>query len=148
MEATFQPMESPGYYQATMTGLPIGDVEISVKGEEVERLLNSDPTVTLKTLLIKIYPTMNAERRNMNTDPATLEAVAQKGGGFSLDGQYADVLLSQLPKIQHVETSVYQLGFFTDPTASGTKLAHWSFLALFALIITIEWALRKWAGLV
>jgi len=91
---------------------------------------------------------MNAERRNMNTDPAMLEAIARAGGGFSVDGQYADLLLTRLPKIEHTSTSVYQLGFFTDPSAVGTRLAHGIFLALFALIITLEWGLRKRAGLV
>ena len=148
VEARFEPMESPGYYQATLSGLPIGDDEISLKGAEVERLLNTDPTVTLKTILVKVYPTMNAERRNMNTDPDMLEAIARAGGGFSVDGQYADVLLSRLPKIEHTETSIYQLGFFTDPDARGTQLAHWIFLTLFAALITLEWALRKRAGLV
>jgi hypothetical protein len=148
VEARFEPMESPGYYQATLSGLPIGDDEISLKGAEVERLLNTDPTVTLRTILIKVFPTMNAERRNMNTDPETLEKIARAGGGFSVDGQYADVLLSRLPKIEHTEVSILQLGFFTDPAAIGTQIAHWSFLLLFALIITLEWGLRKRAGLI
>jgi hypothetical protein len=141
-------MESPGYYQATLTGLPIGDDEISLQGSEVERLLSTDPTVTLRTILIKVFPTMNAEKRNMNTDPAMLETIARAGGGFSVDGQYADMLLTRLPKIEHTSTYVYQLGFFTDPSALGTKLSHWIFLALFALLITLEWAWRKHAGLV
>lgn len=148
VEARFEPMESPGYYQATLTGLPIGDVEISLRGTEVERLLDSDPSVTLRSLLIKVYPTLNAERQNMNSDPALLETITRAGGGFSVDGPYADVLLSRMPKIEHVETSVYQLGFFTDPAAAGTKWAHWGFLGLFAVVITLEWGLRKRAGLV
>jgi len=148
VEASFEPMQSPGYYQATLGGLPIGDVEISLKGTEVERLLNNDPTVTLHSLLIKILPVMDAERRNMNTDPDMLEEVAEAGGGFSLDLPYADVLLSRLPKIEHKETSVLQLGFFTDPEALGTRWAHGLFLLFFAMVITFEWAWRKKAGLV
>ncbi len=147
VQARFEPMESPGYYQATLSGLPIGDDEISLAGAEVERLLNTDPTVTLKTVLVKVYPSMNAERRNLNTDPAALEAIARAGGGFSVDGQYADMLFSRLPKIEHTEISIYQLGFFTDPAAMGTKVSHGLYLAIFALLITLEWALRKRAGL-
>jgi hypothetical protein len=41
-----------------------------------------------------------------------------------------------------------QIGFFTDPSAPGTKWAHWGFLAVFATLLTLEWALRKRAGLV
>ena len=148
VEASFEPMQSPGYYQATLGGLPIGDVEISLKGTEVERLLNNDPTVTLRSLLIKILPVMDAERRNMNTDPELLEEVAEAGGGFSLDAPFADLLLSRLPKIEHKETSVLQLGFFTDPDAPGTKWSHGLFLLFFVLVITFEWAWRKKSGLV
>jgi hypothetical protein len=148
VEARFEPMESPGYYQATLSGLPIGDDEIALKGAEVERLLNGDPSVTMRTILIKVLPTMNAERRNMNTDPTMLETIARSGGGFSVDGEYADILLSRLPEIERQEVSILQLGLFTDPGAWGTQVAHWSFLALFALVITVEWGVRKWVGLV
>ena len=40
--------DAPGYYRATLGGLPPGDVDISLQGPEVERLLNSDPSVTQK----------------------------------------------------------------------------------------------------
>jgi hypothetical protein len=148
VEARFTPMESPGYYTATLGGLPVGEVEISLKGAEVERLLDGDPTVTQRTLLVKIEPTMNAERRNMNTDPALLETIARAGGGYALDAADADLLLSRLPEIRHTETSASQLGFFTDPAALGTRVAHWGFLGLFAVVLTAEWLLRKRAGLV
>ncbi len=148
VEANFSPMESPGYYQATLAGLPIGDEEISLKGGEVERLLSSDPTVTLKTLVIKVFPTQNLERQNMNTDAAMLEAIARAGAGYSVDAPYAGLLLSRMPKIQHTETSAYQLGFFTDPDASGTYWAHWGFFGLFVLLLTLEWIVRKMTGLV
>lgn len=146
--ARFEPMESPGYYQATLGGLPIGDVEISLQGSEVERLLNNDPTVTLRSLLIKILPVPDVERANMDTNPRLLEDVAEAGGGYSLDLPDADVLFSRLPKIEHKETSTLRFGFFTDPAAEGTRWAHGLFLALFAILITGEWALRKRAGLV
>ena len=38
--------------------------------------------------------------------------------------------------------------FFTDPAAFGTKVAHWTFLALFAALLTVEWLIRKAAGLI
>ena len=141
-------MESPGYYTATLGGLPVGEVEITLKGSEVERLLNDDPSVTQKSLLVKVTPAMNAERANMNTDPAFLEVVARAGGGYALDMDQATVLLERLPEIQRKERQVMQLGFFTDPAATGTRAAHWTFLGLFAVLLTAEWIIRKRAGLV
>jgi hypothetical protein len=140
--------ETPGYYRATLGGLAPGDNEISLQGPEVERLLDSDPTVTQKTLTIKILPQLDIERRNMNTDPQLLARVAQAGGGFSLDANDADLLASHLPAIQHTEFTSEEIGFFTKPDAFGTRLAHWSFLLLFAALLTTEWTLRKRAGLV
>jgi hypothetical protein len=140
--------ETPGYYRATLGGLAPGDVEISMQGSEVERLLNNDPTVTQKTLVVKILPQLDLEQRNMNTDPALLQRVAAAGGGFSVDACYVDVLASHLPEIQRTEKITEEVGFFTDPTARGTKIAHWVFLGLFALLLTAEWTIRKIVGLV
>ncbi|HUO10793.1 MAG TPA: hypothetical protein VM008_21000 [Phycisphaerae bacterium] len=139
--------EAPGYYRATLGGLPAGDVEISLQGPEVERLLNGDPSATQKTVVIKILPSLDLEQRNMNTDPALLARVCQAGGGFSLDANYADVLASHLRAIERTESVPEQVGFFTNPEARGTKWAHWGFLLLFAGLITVEWGVRKKAGL-
>jgi hypothetical protein len=110
--------------------------------------LNSDPTVTQKTLVIKILPQLDLEQRNMNTDPPLLARVAEAGGGFSVDACYVDVLASHLPEIQRTETITEEVGFFTDPRAHGTKVAHWVFLGLFVVLLTAEWAIRKVVGLV
>jgi hypothetical protein len=140
--------DAPGYYRATLGGLPPGDNEISLQGPEVERLLNSDPSVSQKTLLIKILPSLDLEQRNMNTDPSLLARVAQAGGGFSLDANYADILASHLHAIERIESIPEQIGFFTNPDARGTKAAHWTYLLLFALLLTAEWIIRKRAGLI
>ena len=138
----------PSLTVATSVSLPAGDNEISLQGTEVERLLNTDPTVTQKTVIIKILPQLDLEQRNMNTDPTLLARVAQAGGGFSLDANYADILASHIPAIEHTESTSEEIGFFTNPDATGTRLAHWTFLALFAILLTAEWILRKRAGLV
>ena len=147
-EATFKETETPGYYRATLAGLPAGDIEISLKGESVERLLESDPSVTQKTLLIKILPQLDLERRNMNTDPSLLARIAQAGNGFMLDACYIDLLAANLPEVKRTHVITEHIGFFTDPTARGTKIAHWSFFGVFAVLIAAEWLLRKRAGLI
>ncbi|MCL2647346.1 MAG: hypothetical protein FWD61_10150 [Phycisphaerales bacterium] len=147
-QATFKETETPGYYRATLAGLPPGDIEISLKGESVERLLNTDPSVTQKTLLIKILPQLDLERRNMNTDPSLLTRIAHDGHGFALDACYIDLLAANLPEVKRTHTITENIGFFTDPAARGTKIAHWSFFSLFAALIAAEWLLRKRAGLI
>jgi len=150
-EATFRETETPGYYRATLAGLPSGgggDIEISLKGDPVEQLLDNDPSVTQKTLLIKILPQLDLERRNMNTDPALLARIAHAGRGFALDACYADLLIANLPEVQRAHTITEHIGFFTDPTVRGTRIAHWSFFGIFAALLAAEWLLRKRAGLI
>jgi hypothetical protein len=149
IESSFvESAETPGYYRATLGGLPSGENEISLRGAEVERLLEVDPSVTAKTLRVTVTPSLNLEQRNMNTDPAMLARVATAGGGFSVDADFADVLAAHLPAVERTQVSVHESGFFADPRSAGTKVAHWVFLAVFAVLIGLEWGIRKGAGLI
>ena len=128
--------------------MPTGELEITLRGTEVERLLDVDPSVTQRSVVIRIEPQLNVEQRNLNTDRAMLARITQAGGGFMLDGPYADVLAGHLPEIQQTRTIARQVGFFTDPKDDGTYWAHWAFMAAFAVLITAEWVIRKMGGLV
>ncbi len=140
--------QAPGYYKASLGNLPAGDIELSLQGPEVERLLTEDPTVTQKTILVKLSPQMDLEQRNMNTDPKMMATLAQLGGGFALDGPYADVLAAHLPQIHRTITHVEQIGFFGDPKDRYTYIFHLAFMGLFVLLIAAEWIIRKFAGMV
>lgn len=148
-EAKFvETVEAPGYYRATLNGLPPGELELTLSGGVVERLLEIDPSVTLRALPITVTPGLNIEQRNINTDAPLLARIAQAGGGFAVDAADADVLAAHLPAIRQRLTTVEQAGFFTDPGARGTWWAHSVFLALFAVLIGAEWLVRKLSGLV
>lgn len=140
--------EAPGYYRATLGGLPAGNVEITLRGADVERLLDQDPTVTLRSLVIPIAPTLDLERRNMNTNPAMLANITAAGNGAMADGAYAANLAHALPQLQREVHSTQQVGMFTAPDQKGSLYAHWIFLAAFVLVITAEWIVRKIAGMV
>ncbi len=140
--------EAPGYYRAALGALPAGNVEITLRGPDVERLLDQDPTATLKSLVIPIAPTLDLERRNMNTNPAMLANIIQAGGGVWADGTQATLLGQQLPQLQREIHTTQQMGMFTDPDKPDTLRAHIVFLVLFSIVLTAEWIIRKIAGLV
>lgn len=140
--------DAPGYYRGTLGGLSPGDLEISLQSPETDRLLDSDPTVIQRSLLIKISPQLNLEQRNTNTDLAQLTRITRAGNGFTVLAPYADVLAAHLPDIQQTLTLQKQIGLFTSPDDPGTYHAHWLFFALFALLLTLEWTLRKRSGLI
>jgi hypothetical protein len=148
-EAAFEESrDAPGYYHATIAGIPPGQAEISLKGSEVERLLNNDPTVTQRTVIVTIIAHANREQVNTNTDFEELTRITSAAGGVTLMGDSSDVLANHLPEIQSTFHTVEQVGFFTDPRNPYTAYSHWFFLCLFALVATIEWAIRKRVGLV
>ena len=140
--------DAPGYYRATLGGLPAGKVELSLQGEAADDLLAKDPAVTQKTLNIDVQSQLGVEQRNVNADRATMQRVAEAAGGVSLDGPYADVLAAHVPKLNYETERVERVGLFTPPTERYARLSHWVFLAAFLFLASTEWIIRKSAGLV
>lgn len=140
--------EAPGYYRATFGGLPAGNLELTLRGPEVDRLLDDDPTVTSRSLLVQITPQLDVERRNMNTDRAALARITAAGGGSMVEGPYADALASMLPEVRQTRRSTEQVGFFASAENRLTHVLHWVFLLVFAGVITAEWLVRKRSGMV
>ncbi len=65
-----------------------------------------------------------------------------------MDGSYFDVLANRLPVIDHTQVQIVQAGLFTNPDDPRTRTAHWICFAVFVILITAEWILRKRGGLV
>ena len=141
--------EGAGIYRGTMT-LPAGSYSLSVRGGDPERLLASDTTVdpAQKTLQIDVLPDATVEDRDVNADPQRMASIAKAGSGIATDGAYFDVLANHLPVIDHTDVQVVQAGLFSNPADPRTQYAHWAFFAIFAVLITAEWVLRKRGGLV
>lgn len=143
------PAEGPGIYRGTLV-LPAGSFELSLNGGQVQRLLAADTTSDPKqrTLRIEVQPNATVEDRDVNADPQRLSAIARAGRGVALDGAYFDVLAGHLPVINHTDVQVTRAGLFSNPDDPRTGYAHWAFFAVFVVLITVEWVLRKRGGLV
>jgi hypothetical protein len=136
-----------GFYQANLPSLPAGQITLSLRGPQVEQLLNQDPTATQKTLTIAMQAQPNLEEQNINTDRSTMERIAQAGDGIMLTAADADTLAAHIPGLRKTVTTVQQAGIFTDPNDPNTRLTHWIFFGLFIALITAEWIVRKSAGM-
>jgi hypothetical protein len=140
---------APGRYQAKLSNLAAGQVEITVHGAQVDPLLNDDPKATQKSLNIEVVKTDNLDLENVNSDLETLNGLANEGGGVMLRALYADILADHLPDLSYPTTMVERIGLFNDPEKERfAKLTHWIFLGLFVALITAEWIVRKASGLV
>jgi len=140
--------DAPGYYRASLGGIPAGQIELALTGDAAEQLLAGDPAVAQKTLAFDVQSHLSVEQRNVNADRAALARLAEAGGGAALDGAHAGVLADHLPKLNYTTENVEEVGLFTDPSHRNTRLSHWVFLAVFAAVASAEWIIRKAAGLV
>ena len=121
----------PGIYRGRVTGLPAGDYEVSVQaaGYSAEALqARSSFTVTAVAA---------AELRDGSANEGLLQQVSEAGGGQFLREED----LRRLPEI----LSVYSHGRIVE---SDTLLwqSYWWFLSIL-LLLTMEWLLRRRAGL-
>jgi hypothetical protein len=140
--------QTPGFYHATLPNLPPGQLQLTLAGPEVEQLLASDTAEAARKLNIQVLADANLEMQNINADHEAMQQIAQAGGGIALDAPYADVMADHLPDLRHDQTTIEQIGMFTDPKDPWTHKAHWAFLLVFVSLITTEWVLRKAGGLV
>jgi hypothetical protein len=141
--------DSPGYYRATLGGIPAGAVTVSLEGDSIGPLLDQDQVpAAQRTLGVEVQSQLTVEQRNVNADRSAMARLAEAGGGIALDGPYADILAEHLPKLNYTTETVEEVGLFADPNDRHTRVAHWAFLGLFAAVATAEWVIRKAAGLV
>ena len=140
--------DSPGMYITTLSGLPAGAIEVSLEGPKIAELLADVTEERQKALLLPIQKELSVEQQNTNTDKPRLNDIAKAGNGLMLDGMYASIATQYIPHPTTEQVQIEQLGFYGDPRSSYTRLTHIIFLALFCLLITAEWVIRKTVGLV
>ncbi|QOV89087.1 vWA domain-containing protein [Humisphaera borealis] len=140
--------DAPGRYRATLGNLPPGQVELTLQGAEVEKLLADDTKALQKSLTVEVVDTLNLEKKNINADRPALSSIAAAGGGVMVDGAYADILAEHIPELSYTDSSAEQISLFGNPNGKYSRTTHWVFLAVFVGLITAEWIIRKANGLV
>jgi hypothetical protein len=139
---------SPGFYEASISGLPSGHYQLTLRGQPVSLLLKDDPTATVRSLPFWIRPRPDLEMLDTASDPAQMRRIAAAGNGIALPGPYAALLARQIPNLKRTLHIPEQSGFFGNPHSFYTKLLHFIFLIIFTLVVMVEWIIRKRNGIV
>ncbi|HXE55251.1 MAG TPA: hypothetical protein VN541_19665, partial [Tepidisphaeraceae bacterium] len=142
------PLEGAGTYRGTLQ-LPPGSYSITLHGGDVDHLLQTGSAPgQSQSIQIDVQANALVEDRDVNTDPARMQAIAAAGKGAAFDGPSVDMLAKALPVVDRTEVEVTRAGLYTNPDDPRTRYAHWAFFSLFLGLITAEWVLRKRAGLI
>lgn len=139
---------APGFYYGNLAGLQPGRYSISLHGAGIAHQLKNDPTAVVRHLIIRVRPQQNLELADLSSNPAAMRRIALAGGGLMTPGPYANMLARRLPKLSQTLKIPQQAGLFLHPRSGWTKFLHYLLLTLFAGLITLEWVLRKRAGLI
>jgi len=103
--------------------------------DQLTSLSGSDPTKQRANF--KIYPPDNAELVDLSPNVSLLEEIAERSGGKVY---YVDQLTQLVERIAAQSVT-------RDKQDVQKLWQSWWTLILFVLLITMEWGLRKWAGL-
>jgi hypothetical protein len=130
--------EVAGRYFATLSELPAGAYNITVRGPVIDELVAADRDTEMAKSTISVRPSDNAEMMNTQCNRALLEQLAQMTGG------------QVIPPTAVGE--VLQLVSFTpdvrELTQSTPLWNRWSNLILVLGCLFTEWVVRKAKGLV
>lgn len=127
----------PGSYRAVLTGLPVGQHRIVVEGAAVDELLKAEGRQGRVDTAIVVDPPANRERRDVLCDIGGIRRIAAAAEGSVLPPGSVAVALKNLG----LRPSV------TEQTSLTPVWNEWPWLALILGLLTLEWILRKPAGL-
>jgi hypothetical protein len=139
---------SPGFYSGVLTGLEPGSYSITLKGDQVAKKLDDDPTAVNRNEIIRIRARKNVEMLDPAADPRAMEQLAAAGGGVMVKGPAFSILGDVMPPQKHTLRSVNTIGLLVSPHSAGTTALEWILLILFAGLAATEWAIRKSRGLI
>ena len=127
---------TPGTYHATLADLPLGSVNITARGQQVSELFKLEDRQGSAGLTLNVTPTDNREQRELLRDQALLTRLAQASSGALLP-PYA------------VPSTLLHLGLrptITETSSSQPLWDEWPLLLGLLALLTLEWSLRRVAG--
>jgi|GEM_PF-3497862 len=129
--------QAPGNYQGLLTGVPTGPCRVAAEGPEIDRLLKEEGRQGKIDAPLFIDPPENREARNVLCDAGQIRRMAAAGEGWVLPPGAVPHALRKLG----LRASV------SEETALTPLWNEWPWLWLILGLLTVEWILRKPAGL-
>lgn len=123
---------SPLISTVQLSDLPTGSYELELKLPE-GMITAGEQIIT--PLYVSPRPTQ--ENNNLSADWQALEAIAASSGGKTFYPDQLDQLLLQLVPASIQEIEIREIPLWN----------HWTLLVLICLLMSGEWAIRKWVGL-
>lgn len=134
----FAPDEKvPGSYRAVLTGLPVGPHRIVVEGAAVDELLKAEGRQGRIDTAVVVDQPANRERRDALCDLGSIRRIAAAAEGSVLPPGAVAAALKNLGLRPAV----------TERTSLTPVWNQWPWLGLILGLLTLEWILRKPAGL-
>lgn len=129
-QTAFEPAAEAGAYQARFDGFAKGDYAFSAEAKDGETALGTASGA------FSVSET-SAEFRNPAANPETMRAIAERSGGKFYDAQTFAAFLDDMKREPAFQPVVVE-------KAAAFELANsWTTLMAIALLLSIEWLLRK-----
>jgi len=128
--------DTPGSYQASLGELPGGQYRLELESPQAAAILEPDHVDKVST--------------EFSVDPAAMEELNDLAADRGLPGKLASVTGGVVVDAPQGLAVIEALGSDVQVMVQPRQLAlwdHWALLAVFALLATAEWVLRKKVGL-
>ncbi len=129
---------SPGMYEAKFTDLPRGELTVALKSPQIDELRQPDDPPGEVSTRIVIDAAESPESLNLAANESLLQRLADVSGGV---------------RVTPADPRPFRAALDTEPARNvrETQMTLWNswwLLSAMVVVITVEWILRKRAGLI